>query len=755
MANKKNPTGDVFQLRQLNTNTVNGVTLLNCVETANEVLFYFKAHTAQDDMRLGEGLKEVDRKSIGEAPFLRATRTSGAVGDPVSAHIGRAAFEVVPVQAEPELFEGLNLCLAVRNGESAQIVLDWLGHHIRHHGMDAALIVNRAEPGSDKKFLRKLGKGAQKLNGLKRLVVLDADVPLGQPQLPPEAHPFNVVGAPGKDRMKVSAPAPWSSPLGDVLIYELLRRRFLSRARAVANIDVFDLLDADDRGSVFDRAVASSTGAIALEGAQCYPWRVRKGKDAGFGDHICVPFDTAGARKRWCVAPQVADAGTVWRLVRIVGTNPGPDEVAGFHRYMSLRHPTGSVSKIVPKTSLIESEKLIEEAATYFLHDPVRMPEEKMEKATGGPVTTTIVTTMKNEGPFILEWVAYHRMIGVTDFLVYTNDCTDGTDTLLDILQDKGVVQHRENPFRTSDLKPQHAALQAAEKERIIKKADWLICMDVDEFISIKAGAGHLTDLFKAVPQANMIAITWRLFGNNDIHEFRDGLLTENFTRCAPELIRKPHQAWGFKTLFRNLGIFKKMGVHRPKGLKPQLWEEINWVNGSGRPMPSKMFRNGWRSTTSTYGYDLVTLNHYAVRSAESFLVKRDRGRVNHVDRDQGLAYWFRMNNNAEEDLSIQRMLPKLRAEMDKLLSDPDIAAAHEHSVNMHRQKIDELKATENYAAFYEELTGRRMQRLSRMHERFGSNVFLTGPEAVPDEIVDKDPNEPFFFTVDKGETAH
>ena len=29
------------------------------------------------------------------------------------------------------------------------------------------------------------------------------------------------------------------------------------------------------------------------------------------------------------------------------------------------------------------------------------------------------------------------------------------------------------------------------------------------------------------------------------------------------------------------------------------------------------------------YGYDLVQLNHYAVRSAESFLVKRDRGRVN------------------------------------------------------------------------------------------------------------------------------
>ncbi len=755
MAKRQSDTVGVFLQRRLEAQASGDITLLNCVEAGSEVMLFFKAHTPQDDIRLGAELEEVERKSIGEAPFLRARRMNSAAGDPVQVRVSGADIKATPVAAEPALFEGMNTGLAVRNGETAEVVLDWLNYHIRHHAMDGALIVNRAKPGTDKKFLRKLEEGAAKLGGLKRFVVLDADVALGQPDLPPEAHPYNVVGAPGKDRMKGPGPDAWSAPLGDVLIYELVRARFLSAARAVANIDVFDLLARDGRGNVFDRAVNSATGCIALEGVQCYPWRVRKGDAAGFGDHICVPFDAAGARKRWCVAPKVAGENTVWRLVRVVGTSPGPDEVAGFHRYMALRHPTGSVSKIVPKTSLIESETLLAEARELFGHDPVRMPEEKMEKTSGGPVKTTIVTTMKNEGPFILEWIAYHRMIGVTDFLVYTNDCTDGTDTLLEVLQDKGIVQHRDNPFKNTDLKPQHAALQAAEKEPSIKKADWLICMDVDEFISIKAGNGYLADLFKAVGDANMIAITWRLFGNSDIHEFRDGLLIEDFTRCAPELIRKPHQAWGFKTLFRNLGIFKKLGVHRPKGLKPQLWEEINWVNGSGRAMPPKMYRNGWRSTTSTFGYDLVTLNHYAVRSAESFLVKRDRGRVNHVDRDQGLAYWFRMNNNAQEDLSIQRMLPPLRAELDKLMGDPDIRAAHEYSVQMHRQKIDELKATKNYAAFYEELTGRRMQRLSRMHERFGANVFLTGPEAVPDEIVDKDPDEPFFFTVDKGETAH
>ena len=326
---------------------------------------------------------------------------------------------------------------------------------------------------------------------------------------------------------------------------------------------------------------------------------------------------------------------------------------------------------------------------------------------------------------------------------------------MFDLLQSKGFVQHRDNPFREMGLKPQHAALAAADDEPLIQNAKWAVCIDVDEFINIKIGKGTLDDLFAAVPDANMIAMTWRLFGNADLSDFHDSPIIGQFTRCAPEYARKPHQAWGFKTLFQNNGIFKKLGVHRPKGLNPQLKDEINWVNGSGVQLPETMYRNGWRSTITTYGYDMVQLNHYAVRSAESFLVKRDRGRVNHVDRDQGLAYWFRMNNNAEEDTSIQRMIPAMEAEMAKFLADPEIAVAHANCVAMHRQKIDDLRATENYSKFFAELNGARMRKLAHMHTHFGSNVFLTGPQCVPDEVLARDPKEEFFFTVERGETQH
>lgn len=755
----------VFLKRRLHTLEKGGVTLLEATQETlgkeREIRLFFKAGTPTDAISPGAGLLIEDMRTINDGPML--TCRAEASARPVEISVGKTNLNIQPEASETDLFAGLNTIFAVRNGESSDVVADWLTFHVTHHDAEAVLILNRANPKTDKNFFNRLKKQVRKLKGLKRLVVLDATIPLGQPDLGDEAHPFNVPGAPGKDRMKIPDPEPWKAPLGDVLIYELVRARFLNTARAVANIDVYDLLALEGGKNIFDRAVEATTGALLLKGVQIYPWRIRGGDSGHFGDHICVQFDSNKLRKRWCVAPNKLAKNTVWRLIRVVGTDPTPEESAGFYRCMALRHPAKSVSKIVPKTSLTEDAGLVRQAIKIFNHKPVRAPVEnlaksgkskKRDKAAG--TLTTIVTTMKNEGPFILEWIAYHRAIGVEGFLIYTNDCTDGTDTMLELLQSKGFIQHRENPFHPSGkLKPQHAALQAAESEDLIKKSDWLICMDVDEFINIHTGSGTLSDLYKATKEANMISLTWRLFGNSNIHEFQDIPICDAFTRCAPELARKPHQAWGFKTLFRNLKIFKKLGVHRPKGLKPQLYEDIRWVNGSGSAMPQSIYRNGWRSTMSTYGYALVTLNHYAVRSAESFLVKRDRGRVNHVDRDQGLSYWFRMNNNAETDLSIKRMLPAMRAELDKMMADPEIAAAHDYSVHKHREKIDALKATDAYANFYKDLTGRRLEKLSCLHANFGANVFLMGPDVIPDEVSEADPNTPFLFTVEKGDTNH
>ena len=751
---------EIVLRRQLNVIEHQGVTLLDCIGWRDptggmSLRVFFKTGTEIElfDPKPADRFAQISKAYSINGGLMFVARSENVENVSISLKSGVLTS---PTQTpETDLFAGMTVLMTERNGEPFEVIEAWLTYHVTNFGVDAVLMIDRDESRENNELHDEIYVLCEDI-GVRRFVVVSSDVPLGSDTVE-ATHPFHAPDAPGKDRMGDLPTDPWCAPLAELGLYEWAKWRFLARARAVANLDLSDLLQ--PIGNPFDAAQNSSVGVIQLIGQRIFPWRVRPKDEVGFGDHICRQFDNPRANRRWCVAPARVSADKVWRFVRVVDAVPRAEEVHGFWRAMGIRHPNSSPAEIVPKTSLIEDDVLIEMAVNVFDHKPVRPPASKMQKAPADATKagrTCIVTCMKNEGPFILEWIAYHRAIGVDDFLVYTNDCTDGTDELLDLLQVRGILQRRDNQFENSGLKPQHWALAAAEDEPIMQQSGWAVSMDVDEFINIHIGEGKLDDLFKAVGDANMISMTWRLFGNGDVHKYEDDFLVNQFHRCAPELCRKPHQAWGFKTLFRNIGIYKKMGVHRPKGLKPDLWDQIKWVNGSGKPMPQKLLRNGWRSTTDSYGYDLVTLNHYAVRSAESFLVKRDRGRVNHVDRDQGLSYWFRMNNNWEEDRSIQTKLPLLQAEFDRLMDDSELKEAHDYCVSKHQEKIAELRATENYSNFYSDLTGPRMERLARLHNHFGANVFLAGPESVPDEIVEmNDVPENFFFTVERSKTTH
>ncbi|MEE9454601.1 MAG: glycosyltransferase family 2 protein [Paracoccaceae bacterium] len=319
--------------------------------------------------------------------------------------------------------------------------------------------------------------------------------------------------------------------------------------------------------------------------------------------------------------------------------------------------------------------------------------------------TRTILTTMKNEGPFLLEWVAYNRWLGFTDFLVYTNDCDDGTDLLMDRLHKMGVVTHvRNTDF--ADKGPQKTAFRRAKFHPLIEKSDWILTLDADEFINIHTGNGKLDDMFAACPDANVISFVWRLFGNSGVNEYHDSFITETFTHCAKRFQRRPTQALGLKTLYRNDNLFQTIGIHRPLHPVEGRREAINWVNGAGKPMDARYLDKGWRAGgVSGFGDDLARLNHYSVRNAESFLVKRDRGRTNHVAQDQGLTYWQNMNQNRSTDTSIQSKIPAFRVEYDRLLADSIIADLHVKACAWHHNKIAELKSRPDYAEFFAAIT--------------------------------------------------
>jgi hypothetical protein len=316
-----------------------------------------------------------------------------------------------------------------------------------------------------------------------------------------------------------------------------------------------------------------------------------------------------------------------------------------------------------------------------------------------------IVTGMRNEAPHILEWVAYHLAIGVTHFLVYTNDCDDATDALLDRLATLGHVTRRPNPARQGQRR-QHAIFNACPREAVCRDADWIVPIDCDEFINVHVGAGHLSDLFAAANRPNMISITWKFFGSAGVTRFEDRPVIEQFTRCAPRFLPKPRLGWGFKTMYHNALGFAKPGTHVPRQIDPAMRDRLRWVNGSGRTMPADALEaKQWMSNKATVGYRLVTLNHYVLRSAEAYLVKRDRGRINHQIDDQGLYYWVRRNYNSEEDRRMRDRAALMRPVLDRLMADAELARLHAEGVAWHRERTRQLLERPDYRHLYDEIT--------------------------------------------------
>jgi len=154
--------------------------------------------------------------------------------------------------------------------------------------------------------------------------------------------------------------------------------------------------------------------------------------------------------------------------------------------------------------------------------------------------------------------------------------------------------------------------------------------------------------------------------------------------------------------MFKNIGAYEKISCHRPNKLNPKRSGDVKWINGSGKDITKDVAKNGWRNSKKNIGYDLIQLNHYALRSAESFLIKRQRGRALHVDRSIGLNYWIRMDWSDFTDLTIKRNIPRVRAEYDRLMQDDILRGLHETGLTWHRAKADELHAMPEFRDLYD-----------------------------------------------------
>ena len=302
--------------------------------------------------------------------------------------------------------------------------------------------------------------------------------------------------------------------------------------------------------------------------------------------------------------------------------------------------------------------------------------------------TYTVVSTMKNEGPYIIDWVAHYKTLGFDHILVCTNDCSDPTVAVLTRLQDLGLVHHHPTIVRGAGIH-RSALRQASAKYNIVKSAKWVFVCDVDEYLNIKIEDGSARALVDASGgNADVICVPWRIYGSNGVQAFQDQPVTEQFTLAelphCPDL--RPKTGKFVKSLYTNQDKFLRMGLHAPVSRPENLDNEIRVLPGG------KLYTKGGARTENPPLFDVAQVNHYALRSMESFLIKRARGRANHSHHVLGEAYWDKFNLNEIADPTVHRYRKEAQRLASELKSDPVLGRLHAEAVNWHFRKAMALR---------------------------------------------------------------
>ena len=286
---------------------------------------------------------------------------------------------------------------------------------------------------------------------------------------------------------------------------------------------------------------------------------------------------------------------------------------------------------------------------------------------------------MRNEGPFIVEWLCWYRMLGFSRALVVTNGCTDHSPALLDALQALTWVQHLVHEVPPGQ-KITRAKLEAARQHPAVKDADWVFVCDVDEFLVIHHGAGRLPDLIAAVPPFLGMPIQWRVFGSDGRAAFEDIPVHRQFFTA---LAASRNLSGFFKTLYRQPRWFGQMGEHGPRQFKPGKAEfgmgANIWISASGQSVPQ------WQPDADTVRFlpqDVTRhagaqVNHYMIRSEESFRLKEGTLAPVSLTPRYDAAYYRRAMRADVRDPSALRYEAAFGAVWDKAMALPGVRRLH------------------------------------------------------------------------------
>jgi len=295
--------------------------------------------------------------------------------------------------------------------------------------------------------------------------------------------------------------------------------------------------------------------------------------------------------------------------------------------------------------------------------EPSRNPEHYL----------AIFCIVRNEDPYIEEWLEFHRMMGVTHFFIYDNGSTDRTGDILSQYQAEGIATVV--PWDNFILGWEGVAGATGRMQRLAMlhclanfghQAEWIAFIDMDEFL-FPVATRSLTELLRSYEDLRSLSVYWTMFGTSGYTRKPEGLVTEKFI----QRLRAPHG--GSKNLSRVKTIVRPqyvMGVHNSHTFILKEGYPLSW-NEHRKPIGFADHR------LTNYSNDVIRINHYFSKSLSEFRARQkipvDRPRQDFRGNDQLLNH---IEQDTIEDVTIQRFVPELRRQLEQRKLDNSVASS-------------------------------------------------------------------------------
>jgi len=251
-----------------------------------------------------------------------------------------------------------------------------------------------------------------------------------------------------------------------------------------------------------------------------------------------------------------------------------------------------------------------------------------------------ISTNVRDEDN-VLEWVAYHKLIGFDHILVVDHRSIKPVANYLKV-PDTTVIRYNGQPVNPKIHLLNNIVLPFMRRHKI----DWFIHLDIDEYLNLNSNYESIHELLGSLdPAVNIVAFNWVMFGSNGHNKQPPGLVMENFIKCA-----RSHPA--VKTLVKTAVVVNCTHVHfwsvkQPRG-----------VDANGRA-----WRVGFANTTTRGIDDLAYINHYNIQSYQYYLKRKVNRRTDDgARRTRKSRTQIHTLYNSVENKSICKFIPAVKA---------------------------------------------------------------------------------------------